>query len=81
MDRHRPEEGGMTVDPKEWREIPGYEGLYWVSRFGVVINSDGHSIKHIGSKSGLRVELRKFGQRDRLLVEDLVERAWGHESS
>lgn len=81
MDRHRPEERGMTVDSKEWREIPGYEGLYWVNRFGVVINSDGHSIKHIESKSGLRVELRKFGQRDRLLVEDLVERVWGHESS
>lgn len=69
------------MNTTDWKAVPGYDGLYWINKFGVVVNSDGHSLKHIESKSGLRVELRKFGQRERLLVEELIERTWGNEAS
>ena len=57
-----------------WMPIPGYEGYYWIDRTGRVCNVEGHIIKPSVSKGGLRVELRKLGQRDKLLVSDLLDR-------
>lgn len=70
------EEGGMnlTVNLSDgsWSPIPGYEDIYFVNQDGLVCNLKGHIIKPVQSKDGLRVELRKFGQRERILVLDLL---------
>lgn len=55
-----------------WKEIPGYEGLYWINSRGLVVNSSGHILKSFSSKSGIMVELRKFGQREKVLIVDLL---------
>ena len=62
---------------ENWLPIPGYEDSYEITCDGRVRNKDGHIIKPIESKTGLRVELRQFGQRDRLLVSDLINITWG----
>lgn len=69
-----------SIDYLRWKEIPGYEGYYWIDEQGRVCNSDGHIIKSSASKSGLQVELRKSGQRDRLLVSDLLNLTYGGDS-
>lgn len=53
--------------------IPGYEGYHIDPDTGCVYNSEGHRLKPIPSKQGLRVELRKPGLRDRFLVSELIE--------
>lgn len=76
MDRDRVEEGvidlSVHVPNGEWAPIPGYDGVYFINRLGFVCNIDGHIIKATPSKAGLRVELRKNGQRERFLVLDLL---------
>lgn len=63
---------------KYWAPIPGYEGYYYINREGLVCNRAGHLIKPVASKSGNRVELRKFGQRDRPLIKELLQLVdWG----
>lgn len=78
MDRDRAEEGviGLSVQLYDgsWCPIPGYEGVYFINKAGEVCNIDGHIIKQTPSRYGLQVELRKNGQRDRIPVEDLIER-------
>lgn len=54
--------------------IPGYTGYYIELDTGHVYNSEGHRLKPIPSKQGLKVELRRPGLRERLLIEDLVRR-------
>lgn len=77
MVRHRSEERGVTMGVNlsdgSWTPIPHYEGYYWINPQGEVCNIDGHKIKPIESKSGLRVELRKNGQRETLLIVDILE--------
>lgn len=58
--------------PTEYKAIPGYGGRYYITQAGIVCNADGHIIKPIKSKDGARVELRYLGQRDRLLISDLL---------
>lgn len=60
---------------EKWIEIPGYETLYWINTTGDVKNAQGHIIKPFPTKDGLRVELRKFGQRETILVDELLLRA------
>lgn len=60
---------------KERLTIPGYDGHYWIDRGGTVYNSLGHTIKPTQSKAGLCVELRKFGQREKVLILDLLNKA------
>lgn len=67
----------MELTNKVYLPIPGFFGGYLISSDGEVINRDGHTIKPIQAKDGLRVELRRFGQRDRFLVDDLVKITWG----
>lgn len=58
--------------------VPGYEGLYKIDAVtGKVYNEDGHELKPIHSKQGPRVELRRPGLRDRLLVSDLLKQVGG----
>lgn len=67
----------MTFDSsKTWHSVPGYEGFYWITTQGDICNSQGHLLKHIKSAQGDKVELRKLGQREKLLVSDLVAQAW-----
>lgn len=61
------------MEQKQWWPIVGYEGSYYINLEGQVCNSEGHLIKPIASKDGWRVELRKYGQRERLLIEQLVK--------
>lgn len=62
----------VNLSDGSWTPIPGYDGVYFINRKGVVCNLDGHIIKPAPSKAGLRVELRKNGQREKILVFDLL---------
>jgi len=53
--------------------IPGYEN-YRISLEGNVYNDRGHLIKPVRTFYGDVVELRKFGQRERLYVCDILSR-------
>lgn len=57
---------------QDWYPIPNYEGLYWINQEGQVCNKEGHILLQELSKFGYKVELRKNGQRDKLLVSDLL---------
>lgn len=52
--------------------IPGYTGLYWIDAAGNVMNRSGHYMKHIRTDKGCVVELRKEGQREKVLVRELL---------
>lgn len=60
---------------QDWHPIPNYEGLYWINQEGQVCNKEGHILFQEPSKFGYKVELRKNGQRDKLLVADLLRLA------
>lgn len=62
----------MNLSDGSWTPIPGYEARYFINREGLVCNLEGHIIKPTPSKSGLRVELRRNGQREKILVLDLL---------
>lgn len=72
MGRYQVEERVILVE-SNWKIIPGYEGVYWIDRAGRVKNADGHVLQTAPSKEGLRVELRKNGQRERILVSELIQ--------
>lgn len=57
----------------DWREIPGYEGLYWVNQKGNVVNSAGHTLAVYSSRYGPKVELRRDGQRDTFLIDRVLK--------
>lgn len=59
--------------------IPGYKDRYFISPDGTVMNSKGHVIKHIETPDGDAVELHSLGQRDRVLVKELIRRSF-HET-
>lgn len=52
--------------------IPGYAGLYWIDDSGNVINRSGHFMKQTRTDKGCVVELRKDGQREKILVRELL---------
>lgn len=62
----------VNLSDGSWTPIPGYDGVYFINRKGVVCNLDGHIIKPAPSKAGPRVELRRNGQREKILVLDLL---------
>lgn len=62
----------MNLLDGSWEPIPGYDNRYFISQRGVVCNLDGHMLKATPSKAGPQVELRKDGQRDRVLILDLL---------
>ena len=64
----------MNLSDGNWEPIPGYDNLYFINRDGMVCNLEGHILKPTMSKDGPRVELRRNGQRDRILVLDLLRR-------
>ncbi len=55
-----------------FRPISGYEGLYWIDSAGNIINRSNHYMKPIKTDKGHMVELRKDGQREKLLIRELM---------
>lgn len=64
----------VNLSTGRWCPIPGYEGRYFIDNDGRVCNLSGHIIKPVQSKDGPRVELRKYGQREKVLVLDLLKK-------
>lgn len=62
----------VNLSDGSWTPIPGYDGAYFINQKGLVCNLGGRIIKPAPSKAGLRVELRKDGQREKILVLDLL---------
>lgn len=62
---------GRKMD-NAFRPIPGYEGLYWIDSAGNVLNRSSHYMKPIQTDKGCMVELRKNGQREKVLVRELL---------
>lgn len=56
-----------------WYKIPGYP--YWVSPEGKVSNQMGHVLKFFHTNKGVQVELRRYGQREKHFVYDLMRKA------
>ena len=56
-----------------WYKIPGYP--YWVSPEGKVSNREGHIIKTFHTTKGSQVELRRYGQREKHFIKDLMRKA------
>lgn len=63
----------MCNNPSLWTPIPGYENYYWIDKEGSVKNKDGHVLKPIESSRGPMVELRCLGQREKVLVANLLK--------
>ena len=78
MDGNRAEERMMSLavnlSDGQWFPIPEYAGRYFINQDGRVCNTAGHIIKPVESKDGPRVELRKYGQREKILVIDLLQK-------
>lgn len=56
------------------KPIPGYDGAYRISPEGWVFNRQGTLLKTYPSSKGKVVELRHQGQRERVLISELLER-------
>ena len=55
------------------RPIPGYEGVYFIHPSGVVVNKNNRVLRAFPTKQGEAVELRNKGQRERVLIQDLLK--------
>ena len=56
-----------------FKEIPGYDN-YYTNLFGVVTNKRGHVLTTTMTRKGPVVDLRNKGQRERVLVSELLEK-------
>lgn len=56
------------------RPIPGYEGVYSIHPSGVVVNKHNLVMKTFPTKQGEAIELRNRGQRERVLISELLKR-------
>ena len=70
--------GGHQLYSELLRPIPGYEGVYFIHPSGVVVNKNNRVLRAFPTKQGEAVELRNKGQRERVLIQDLLK---GMESS
>lgn len=59
-------------DSKSLRPIPGYNGTYRISLDGRVFNKRGCPLRFYDTSRGPVVELHHQGQREKVLVEDLL---------
>ena len=62
------------IDQPFLKPIPGYDGVYQISPDGQVFNKLGLRLKTYPSSKGRVVELRHQGQRERILISELLER-------
>lgn len=65
------EERGVTMKKK--RPVPGFEGRYEIDVQGVVYNTKGHRIKPVDTPCGDAVDLCAYGQRELLLINDILK--------
>ena len=56
------------------KPIPGYEGVYFIHPSGVVVNKHNLILKTFPTKRGEAIELRNRGQRERVLISELLKR-------
>lgn len=70
----QPEASEPDVIEAEWRDIPGYEGVYQINSVGIVRKSDGSRIyKPVNNGSGYaEITLRSAGKAKRHLIHRLV---------
>lgn len=68
----------INIHDGSWFAIPTYAGRYYINKDGIVCNMNGHVIKPIKSTTGDFVELRMMGQRERILVTDLLSLVRGN---
>lgn len=54
--------------------IPGYDGVYFITEEGVVTNRFGRKLKTFKTQRGEAIELRSKGQRERVLICELLDR-------
>lgn len=66
--------GGHKLYSSSLRPIPGYEGVYSITPEGLVVNKYNNVLKAFPTRQGEAVELRNQGQRERVLISDLLER-------
>lgn len=57
----------------EFKLIPGFNNKYYINRYGVVRNKSGHALTPIMTKFGPAFELRNSGQREKVLIIDLLK--------
>lgn len=67
MGEHKPLSGSLFP-------IPGYEGVYYITPNGEVVNKHNVVLKPFPTKRGAAVELRHKGQRERVLISELLQR-------
>ena len=65
--------GGHQLYSELLRPIPGYEGVYFIHPSGVVVNKNNRVLRAFHTKQGEAVELRNKGQRERVLIQDLLK--------
>lgn len=64
--------------PDKWNPVPGYTGVYWISRDGDVRNAQGKYIAQVKGTNGENyVQLRHNGRRERLMVRALTAMVFG----
>lgn len=57
------------------KSIPGYEGVYYIHPSGKVVNKHNRVLKTFPTKQGEAVELRNQGQRERVLISELLKKS------
>lgn len=56
------------------KPIPGYEGVYFIHPSGVVVNKNHLVLRTFSTKQGEAIELRNRGQRERVLISELLKK-------
>ena len=64
---------GHKVFSNSLKPIPGYEGVYYIHPSGKVVNKHNRVLKTFNTKDGEAVELRNQGQRERVLIKELLK--------
>lgn len=56
------------------KPIPGYEGVYSIHPSGVVVNKNNLVLRTFPTKQGEAIELRNRGQREKVLISELLKK-------
>lgn len=60
----------------ERKPVPRFEGRYEIDINGTVYNMKGHPIKPISTPYGAAVDLCAYGQREVLLIADILKEVY-----
>ena len=64
---------GIKLDPGSLKPVPGYGGVYFIHPSGAVVNKRNKILRTFPTIQGEAVELRSNGQRERVLVGELLK--------